>query len=286
MKSEYLTFGEIIQKSTVFLEGKGVPSAKLDSEWIISHSVGIARMELYLRFNELVPLDKISEIRDRIVKRGTRVPLQHVLKSVQFCDLELKSDKRALVPRPETERLVEIAVSKLSKAFNGEIVDLGTGSGAIILSLCHHLPNASGLGLDNSIDAISLAKENSTNLKLSDRVQFCTYDWMDKKDIGEVFDVLISNPPYLSESEWLSSQPEVKSFDPKNALVSGNNGMDHLRHISAISSNILKKDGLIFLEVGKGQAIEVVEMLAGDFKEIEVLKDFSGIRRFVIGKRN
>ena len=127
----------------------------------------------------------------------------------------------------------------MSKAFNGKIVDLGTGSGAIILSLCHHLPNASGLGLDNSIDAISLAKENSANLKLSDRVQFCTYDWMDKKDIGEVFDVLISNPPYLSESEWLSSQPcEVKSFDRKNALVSGNNGMNHLRHISTSSQVI------------------------------------------------
>ena len=284
MQTEYLTYRDIIRKSTEFLLNKGVNSAKCDSEWIVSHLVKTSRMELYLNFDDLVPQEKISEIRNMIIQRGMRIPLQHILESVQFCDLRLKCDGRALIPRPETERLVEIIIESVGEAFNGKILDLGSGSGAIILALCNQLKEARGLGMDKSSEAIALSRENLCLLDLSARVSFKKFDWMLEKYRQEKVDLLISNPPYLSLEEWHSAEPEVNKYDPKDALVSSEGGLAHLRKLLDLSKGALKKDGLIFLEVGLGQAEKVMEMMKDIFYDIQTRKDFCGVRRYVFAR--
>ena len=284
MQNEHLTYGEIIRKSTEFLLNKGVISAKCDSEWIVSHLVKTSRMELYLNFDDLVPQEKISEIRNMIVQRGRRIPLQHILESVQFCDLRLKCDRRALIPRPETERLVEIIIESVGEAVNGNILDLGSGTGAIVLALCNQLKEARGLGMDKSSEAIDLSRENLYLLDLSARVSFQKFDWMLEEYKQEKVDLLISNPPYLSLEEWNTSEPEVNKHDPKDALVSPEGGLAHLRKLLDLSTSALKKDGQIFIEVGIGQAEKVMEMMKDIFYDIQNRKDFCGVRRYVFAR--
>jgi release factor glutamine methyltransferase len=283
MSNENLTFLEVIQLSTDYLNRKGVPNSKVDTEWIVSSVTGKKRIELYLQFEDLVDGGELSEIRNLIVARGKRIPLQHILGKINFADNEMLCDDRALIPRPETEYLTELVIKKLGKNFNGSILDLGTGSGAIILALCKTLKSARGVGLDKSQNAISLSKEN---LKLNNikNVSFEKLDWYSDK-IEDSFDVIISNPPYLSEEEWANAEPEVKKFDPKTALVANQNGIADLKKIIKIGGQNLKKGGGLFLEIGTDQKNELKENLSHNFENIEILKDLSNYDRFIFANR-
>ena len=284
MKDKPLTYREVIEKTTEFLTRKGVPSAKCDTEWIVSFLTNKKRMEMYLEFDNFIPHEKVSLIRDMVVKRGNRIPLQHLLGSVEFCDLKLKCDHRALIPRPETERLVEIVTERLKNDFSGKILDLGTGSGAIILALCNKLKYATGVGVDCSSESLSLAEENLTLSGINQRITFDNLDWMKEKEPPGFYDLIISNPPYLSMKEWEHSQPEVKSFDPKLALVSDNNGFKHIQKIAELTPRILKDDGLLCLEIGCGQADQTVTIMQKSFSRIEAQRDLSGVRRYIFCK--
>jgi release factor glutamine methyltransferase len=283
MSNENLTFLEVIQLSTDYLNRKGVPNSKVDTEWIVSSVTGKKRIELYLQFEDLVDGGELSEIRNLIVARGKRIPLQHILGKINFAGNEMLCDDRALIPRPETEYLTELVIKKLGKNFNGSILDLGTGSGAIILALCKTLKSARGVGLDKSQNAISLSKEN---LKLNNikNVSFEKLDWYSDK-IEDSFDVIISNPPYLSEEEWANAEPEVKKFDPKTALVANQNGIADLKKIIKIGGQNLKKGGGLFLEIGTDQKNELKENLSHNFENIEILKDLSNYDRFIFANR-
>ena len=283
MSNENLTFLEVIQLSTDYLNRKGVPNSKVDTEWIVSSVTGKKRIELYLQFEDLVDGGELSEIRNLIVARGKRIPLQHILGKINFAGNEMLCDDRALIPRPETEYLTELVIKKLGKNFNGSILDLGTGSGAIILALCKTLKSARGVGLDKSQNAISLSKEN---LKLNNikNVSFEKLDWYSDK-IEDSFDVIISNPPYLSEEEWANAEPEVKKFDPKTALVANQNGIADLKKIIKIGEENLKKGGGLFLEIGTDQKNELKENLSHNFENIEILKDLSNYDRFIFANR-
>jgi release factor glutamine methyltransferase len=283
MSNENLTFLEVIQLSTDYLNRKGVPNSKVDTEWIVSSVTGKKRIELYLQFEDLVDGGELSEIRNLIVARGKRIPLQHILGKINFAGNEMLCDDRALIPRPETEYLTELVIKKLGKNFNGSILDLGTGSGAIILALCKTLKSARGVGLDKSQNAVSLSKEN---LKLNNikNVSFEKLDWYSDK-IEDSFDVIISNPPYLSEEEWANAEPEVKKFDPKTALVANQNGIADLKKIIKIGEESLKKGGGLFLEIGTDQKNELKENLSHNFENIEILKDLSNYDRFIFANR-
>ena len=283
MSNENLTFLEVIQLSTDYLNRKGVPNSKVDTEWIVSSVTGKKRIELYLQFEDLVDGGELSEIRNLIVARGKRIPLQHILGKINFAGNEMLCDDRALIPRPETEYLTELVIKKLGKNFNGSILDLGTGSGAIILALCKTLKSARGVGLDKSQNAVSLSKEN---LKLNNikNVSFEKLDWYSDK-IEDSFDVIISNPPYLSEEEWANTEPEVKKFDPKTALVANQNGIADLKKIIKIGEESLKKGGGLFLEIGTDQKNELKENLSHNFENIEILKDLSNYDRFIFANR-
>ena len=283
-QNKSLSILEVISKSSNFLEKKGVPNHKTDAEWLIAHALGCKRMDLYLRFGEILEESTLEKIRSFVVKRGERKPLQHILGSVHFAGLQLKCDDRALVPRHETEFLVDYVSQRISTNFSGKIADLGCGGGAIILALCNQLPNAVGVGFDKSDCALGLAKENCNSTGLTSRVSLQKFNWLENEFLPESFDLIISNPPYLSKEEWLSTEPEVKSYDPIAALVSQENGLSDIRKIVSIAQNSLSKGGYLALEFGQGQAKLLEELLVKKFV-FEIFRDQLLVRRFVFATK-
>ena len=214
-----LTILDAITKSSEYLARKGVHNHKTDAEWLVAFSLECKRMDLYLRFSEVLGSNVLERIKSLVMQRGQRIPLQHILGEVQFAGLNLKTDNRALIPRSETEFLVDFIHCKLTAGFDGRIADLGCGSGAIILSLCNLMPNASGCGYDNSSKALLLAKENLELNNLSKQVNFNLFDWNEHIQLSGNFDLIVSNPPYLTFQEWTNTEPEVKMYDPRKALM-------------------------------------------------------------------
>jgi release factor glutamine methyltransferase len=281
-KGEFLTCLEVLNKSSEFLRAKGVPSPKCDSEWIASSILHKKRMELYLYPDEIIGEEELKEIRTLIVRRGKREPLQHILGNVNFAGLTIKCDKRALIPRPETETLVEHILQRIHPSFDGTIVDMGTGSGAILAALCSSLPSSSGIGVDQSENALSLASENLKALNLMSRTELRQLDWSVQKVREEGVGLIVSNPPYLKLDEWEYAEIEVKKHDPKGALVAEENGFSELRKIIRISTEILSSGGMLALEFGASHADLITEALSSEFENVEILKDLSHYRRFSI----
>lgn len=273
---------EILQKSTDFLEKKGVEQARLSAEHLLAHALGLTRMELYLQFERPLTEKELEPMREGIRRRGLREPLQHILGTVDFCNLELKTDRRALIPRPETEELVEL-IGGLSGFRPERILDLGCGSGAIALGLAGHFPLAEVIGVDASPEALELAMENSRQLRGRSPVRFFQSDWFERVD-GQ-FDCIVSNPPYLSRSEWESAQPEVKDFEPYSALVAEEGGYACLNFLIRKASSYLTTKGLMALETGSDQH-EALSRLAVEsgWGEVESRPDLSGRDRFLILK--
>ena len=282
---DFLTCLETLRKSSEFLTRKGVPSPKCDSEWIVSTVLQKKRMSLYLQPEEILKDEELVQIREMVVRRGKREPLQHILGNVNFTGLLMKCDKRALIPRPETETLIEHILRRIPKSFDGKILDLGIGSGAILFALCSSLISASGVGIDKSERALSLASENLLLHDLQDRVVLQQLDWFsDEVDVGEV-NLIVSNPPYLILEEWEEAEPEVKVHDPKEALVSKEDGFSDIRKVIQVGGNILSPGGLIAIEFGISHANPVKDALARDFKDIELLKDLSRRTRFAVARK-
>ena len=283
MKNKLYTILDVIKLSTDFLSKKGVPNSKCDAEWIISNTINLKRVELYLNYESIISQDDLDSIRKDIIKRSKRIPLQHILGKVNFAGNEIICDNRALVPRNETEQLTEIIQKELSSNFTGKILDLGVGSGVILITLCKAFPQSRGFGFDKSDRAISLAIENIELNKLTN-VELKTFDW-EKEVLNEKFDLIISNPPYLSQDEWKISEPEVKNYDPKIALVANDDGLADLKKIINISQNHLVKNGLLALEIGHNQDKELVKVLEPSFREIKNIKDYGGKNRFLVAKK-
>jgi release factor glutamine methyltransferase len=279
MVRENLTILEVISKSSQYLKKKGITRYKTDAEWLVAFALECKRMDLYLRFGEVLGDDALDAIKKLVIERGKRIPLQHILGEVHFAGLTLKCDRRALVPRFETEFLVDYIHNQLSSAFSGKIADLGCGGGAISLSLGALLPNAQVWGLDKSPSALELANENLSFSKLQGQVFFEEFDWLANSSLSDSYDLIVCNPPYLTEQEWQETEPEVQLHDPKEALISQKNGLSDLAHVVRIASKSLDKNGLLALEFGLNQADAVEQLLIQSF-DVEILKDQYLVRRF------
>lgn len=281
--SKQFSILELFKRSSEFLTKKGIVSSKVDTEWILSTYLNIDKIDIYLDRKYVDSESQINQIRNAIVRRAKREPLQHILGSVEFCNCTIKSDSRALIPRFETEVLVELIEKRIPKEFNGRILDLGTGSGAILIALSKLYPNAQFVGLDKSDKALSLAKENLKLNECNTNVKLCTYDWHLDSPPEDNFDLLVSNPPYLSHQEWSSCEPEVKKFDPKDALVAENDGMLDLETILRLSNLIVRRGGLVALEFGTGQSDRICSFSKKYFRSVTVENDLTGKRRFFLG---
>jgi release factor glutamine methyltransferase len=280
-----LTIREIKERTEAFFESKGVPNARLDTDTLIAHSLGIKRLELYLDLDRPLTESQLAELRPLVKRRADREPMQYIIGSVDFCDMELKVDARALIPRYETEELVERVSEALSVAPK-QILDLGTGSGALALAFAKRYPEASVDAVDFSAQALSLAKENAITQELAERVTFYEGSWLCPLRLGEQrYDLIVSNPPYLTEEEMTTAEPEVVNHEPQCALVSGADGLDDLRLIFKDAAAFLKPGGLLAVETGIAQAEALNTLAETAGLQGECIEDLSGRPRFYFARK-
>ena len=276
---------EIIQKTTEFFTGKGVEPPRLNAEHLIGHALGLGRMQLYLQFERILTEPELEKIRPLVRRRAQREPLQHILGTTEFFGLKLKTDRRALIPRPETERLVEL-VTQLWPVPPATVLDLGTGTGAIALALARHWPAARVTAVDRSADALALAGENAVALGLSDRVGWLESDWFAALPADARFDLIVANPPYLSAAELAAAEPEVREFVPRDALTAAEDGLADLRHILAGAPARLNDGGLLALETGIAQHARLLTLAAeAGLTRTESRQDLTDRDRFVLAWR-
>jgi release factor glutamine methyltransferase len=272
---------EVIKRTAEFFSARGIESPRLNAELLVGHALGLKRMQLYLQFERLLTEPELEQIRPLVRRRGTREPVQYILAETDFCGLKLKVDRRALIPRPETERFVELLVEKCVPAPAGAL-DLGTGSGAIALALAAAWPEARVTGLDRSADALALAGENGQSTGLGDRMTWLVSDWFSAVPSDARFQVIVANPPYLAASETEAAAAEVKDFEPVSALTAGENGLADIRVIVTQARPFLEQGGLLAIETGPEQhaAIKTLSAAAG-WAEFASAPDLTGRDRFV-----
>lgn len=276
---------EIIRKSTEFLAGKGVESPRLQSELLVGHALGLQRMQLYVQFERLLTEAELETVRPLLRRRAQGEPLQYIMGWTEFHGLRLKVDRRALIPRPETELLVERLIER-NVISAGRILDLGTGSGAIALALAKQYPEAKVVAVDSSEAALELARENAAQSGLAERVEYIRSDWFSAVPSEARFDLIVANPPYLSAEETAATAPEVKNFEPASALTSGGpDGMQDLERIIAAAKDFLAPGGLLALETGISQHPTLLARAReAGFPEPESLRDLTGRDRFIFAR--
>lgn len=286
---QQMTVLEILNRTKTFFEKKGVPDARLDAEYIISHGLGMkSRMDIYLNFEKPLTAAELDTLRPLVARRANREPLQHIIGDTSFRGFIIKCDTRALVPRPETESLVDMAKDALKGIENPFIVEVGTGTAAISIACAKEIAGAKVLATDISEDALSLARENATANGLGEGAEgasltFAKGDLLDAVTATDKIDCLIANLPYIPDGEKGKLQPEVDKFDPELALYGGPDGLTLVRKLLQQTEGKLNAGAPILLEIGSEQA-EVLKNEAANYPWLEfsgIHKDYCGNIRFV-----
>jgi release factor glutamine methyltransferase len=276
---------DIIKKTTEFFASKGVEHPRLDAETLVGHALGLKRMQLYLQFERLLSEPELEKIRPLVRRRAQREPLQYILGEVEWFGVKLKVDRRALIPRPETEYLAELITQKVV-APPANLLDLGTGTGALALGLAKFWPDARVLAVDRSTEALALARENATALGLLERVELRESDWFTAVCDEGRYQVIVSNPPYLTANETAEAAAEVRDHEPMNALVAAEDGMADLKKIIAAAPRFLAPGGLLALETGIAQHAALLACCASvGLVSAESKPDLTGRDRFVLAQK-
>ena len=275
------TLLEVLDLTARFFAGKNLENARLNAELIFAHVLDCKRMDLYVQFERPMPDALLRRLRPLVRRRSQREPLQYVLGEVDFVDLTLQIDDRALIPRPETEELVEKITAALASPPPGAILDLGTGCGCIALTLARRYPRAAVVAVDRDVATLSLARENAVRCGLKGRVEFRASDWF--AGVSGRFDLIVSNPPYLSSKEWENTAPEVHGFEPRDALVADGGGLGDLEAIITDAPGHLAEGGLLALETGSWQHPVLTDHLHRcGFSRVISLPDVRGRDRFLL----
>ena len=274
---------DVITVTTDFFRNSGVESPRLNIEHLLAHVMGKRRMDLYLEFDRPLSEKELGPLRDLVRRRAQREPLQHLLGTVEFLGLTLKSDARALIPRPETEQFCEMLAAHAGMPEciwkSGRIADVGTGSGCIALALAARLPDAQVTGLDASDDALALARENAVLTGLAARVTFAKGNLLGT--VEGPLDLVVANLPYIPTVELAALQPEVQR-DPSVALNGGADGLAIIRRLLPEAAVKLRSGGLLALEVGVEQAaVLTADLAAHGFADTRIVKDHQGRDRFI-----
>jgi release factor glutamine methyltransferase len=258
----------------------------LDAEFLLAEVLKVGRLDLYLQFDRPLHSRELEAFKALLVRRAAREPLQHVLERTAFREFDIRTDARALIPRPETEVLVGeiLAWANLRKRHLTGL-DVGTGSGVIALSLLKEGPFEKMVGTDLSRDALDLARENAVSQGFDEKLELREGPLFEPLHEGERFDVVVSNPPYIPEGERDSLQTEVREWEPPEALFAGPEGLDVLLPLVRGAGAFLNPGGLLATEVGDGQGIEVARAMedTGAFGEVSVRPDLTGRERVVLG---
>ncbi len=275
---------ELLNRSDQFLAERGIESSRLDAEVLMADLLDMERIKLYVKYDYPLKSNEIDNYREMIKKRAQRIPVAYITEKKEFMSLEFKVKEGVLIPRPDTENLVEAVIEYCSQneIKNPQIIDVGTGSGAIAVSLAHYIKDAKIVGVDISPAALKIASYNMEKHKLCERMSILKSDLLTEFINREIkgIDIIVSNPPYIKKAEMKELAPEVKK-EPKTALEAGEDGLDYYRSLIPQSEKIIKNGGKIFLEIGYQQAEAVKNLFGDNWTEVEVKKDYSENDRIV-----
>jgi release factor glutamine methyltransferase len=277
---------ELAKQAGVFLGERGIENGRLEAELLLSGILGNRRLDLYLQYDRPVTADEIARYRAAVRRRLRREPLQYILGEVDFRRLRLSVDRRALIPRPETEVLVGTVLEWAGGRPDLSAIDIGTGSGAIALSLAVEGEFGRIVATDVSADAIELARHNAQRCGVAGRIEFRHGElWADNGD-GARFDVVVSNPPYIAESERSSLEPEVRDWEPAGALFAGADGLSVVNAIVDGAWDQLNEGGLLAVEIGAGQGDAVRERACErGYAAVRVITDLAGRQRIALASK-
>ena len=264
------------------LKKRNIPSHKLDSELLLSKVLKKRRAKIITNLNQKISLIHISQFNDYIKRRSSKEPIAYILKEKEFWSKSFDIEKNTLIPRPETELMVE-KLLKIFKNKSPNVIDIGTGSGCILISLLSEIKNSKGLGIDISQQSILLAKKNAKKLKVIKKIKFSRKPL--KMLFNYKFDLVMSNPPYIKTKDIKNLQDDIKYFEPKLALDGGIDGLDVIKKVIYKTKEILKKNGVLALEIGNNQYKEVSKILVNNNFRIEhKIKDYKENVRCLISK--
>lgn len=286
------TVSNLIYWASQILQGHGIDSPRLDAEIVLAHLLGCRRIDLYVNPDKPVEKTITTSYKRSIQKRARRVPLQYITNHAEFMSMDFYVDERVLIPRPETELLVEAVVKRaqiLSRENEIVIIDIGVGSGNITIVLAKKIDKARIIAVDISPDALAVARINAQRHEVLNKITFLCGDIFKPLEgyrIESKADFIVSNPPYVSHDEFNTLQKEVRDYEPYTALVSGQDGLQMFKRIIVEANTWLKPGGFIIFEVGEKQAPQVARLLqdAGCFKKPEFIKDYQHIHRIVIAQ--
>ncbi len=278
-----MTVLDVLQSTAAYFKKRGIDSPRLNAEHLLAHVLGRKRIELYLEFERELSESELAPLRELVRRRGEGEPLQHLLGTVEFCGHTFLCDKRAIVPRPETEQLVEVLIADCGlRIADWKILDVGTGSGVIALTLAKEFPEAKISGTDISEDALALARENAARLGLSDRVRFFKSNLLENVD--GIFDLIVANLPYVAAQDRHTLSREVL-HDPEVALFGGAQGDELVRELIEQAPDRLRPGGMLALEIGLGQSEALLSILAEkNYRDICSKNDYSGVTRFLFAR--
>jgi release factor glutamine methyltransferase len=278
-----MTVLEVLQSTAAYFKKRKIDNPRLNAEHLLAHVLDRGRIELYLEFERALGESELATLRELVRRRGRGEPLQHLLGTVEFCGQTFLCDKRALVPRPETEELVELLTSKLQlPSSNFRVIDVGTGSGVIALSLAARFREAEIYASDISEQALALARENALRLNFDGRVQFLRSNLLEGVD--GMFDLIVANLPYIAAQDRHTLSREVL-HDPQVALFAAEQGAELLRKLIEQTPARLRPGGMLALEIGAGQSEALLSILADkNYRDISSRNDYSGRTRFLFAR--
>ncbi len=279
----------ILTKAADYLKSKGIPNARLDAELLLARALGLRRLDLYLQFDRPLTEGELASFRTLLRRRGVREPLQHIEGECSFRELRLKCDRRALIPRPETELLVDAVKKHLPDVPAPRVLDVGTGTGAIILSIARELPHCETWACDISTDCLALARENAALNGLGEtrEPRFYESDLFSGFPLNVRWNLIVSNPPYIGATEIPALEPEVRDHDPLNALIGGQEGWELPLSLLAAAHERLEPGGRLLMEISPPQFPLLRDKgLAAGWTSILGLPDYQQQNRFLLASKS
>ncbi len=278
------TVQKILKWTIDFFEKKGLPDARLSAELLLAHVLKVRRLDLYLQFERILTTQERQVYKQLVQRRATREPLQYIIGKAEFYGMVFSVTPAVLIPRPETELLVDAVIEhfRQSSVEHPYIVDVGTGSGCMAIAIKYHLPQATVVGVDISEQALAVARENAQHhgvaidWVMADGVQFL----MEQQ---HRWDAIVSNPPYISSMEWPTLDPEVREFEPRQALVAGKSGLEFYQRLIPVAHQRLRPGGILAMEMGYAQGDALQQLLETQGFQYKFVKDYQQHNRMVIG---
>lgn len=276
------TILRVLQWTTDYFGRKGIEQPRANAEILLAYVLRTERIQLYLRHDQPLTPDELTQFREMVRRRSTREPIQYITSKQEFWSLDFDVSPAVLIPRPETEILVEKALDLLVSP-SPRVLDLGTGSGAIAVALAHERPKLQVVATDRSVEALQIARKNAIRHNVNERILFFAADLFSAlRPASAQFDMIVSNPPYIGEVEFPNLAPEVTQYEPHGALLGGGKtGLSIIRKILEEFSSYIKLGGFVLIEIGFGQAEIVEERLRRDsrIQSYQFIRDYSGILR-------